>query len=78
MKINTKAQRADVLDPMAERVIQLISQYPRMEEGDPVELRATLKARGNPLAPPTCELDGIEDQTIPSSGGSMRIRFYKP
>jgi acetyl esterase len=63
---------------MAEKVALGASRMPPMEDGTPEEVRASRAQRGNPFAPPACELSDISDVHGKIPSGDIHIRVYKP
>ena len=76
--ISSVAQRASELHPMAAKVARASARRKPLCECTPEEARAMREALGNPFAPPTCEIQSSKDHCLPSSGGQLRIRSYRP
>ncbi|PCH63951.1 MAG: hypothetical protein COC19_00380 [SAR86 cluster bacterium] len=76
--ISTEAYSAPVLHPMAEKVARSSARLKPLEESTPIQARALRKAKGNPFAPPSCDLYKIEDRQIKTSQGLISLRIYTP
>ncbi len=76
--ISKTAQRADQPHEMARKVALGASRMRPMEDCTPEEARALRREKGNPFAPPSCELDDISDVQVKISSGELKIRLYKP
>jgi acetyl esterase len=63
---------------MAQKVALGASRLPPMEAGTPQEARAIRAQRGNPFAPPACELSDISNVYGKIPSGDIHIRVYKP
>lgn len=72
------AERAAALHPMAEKVASASARLKPLELCTPQEARAQRKEKGNPFAPPACDLAEIENLQISSSSGSLMGRIYRP
>jgi acetyl esterase len=75
---STNAQRSAQPHEMAQKVALGASRMRPMEDGTPDEARALRNLKGNPFAPPACELADISDVHAKISSGGLRIRVYKP
>ena len=77
--ISSVAKRADELHPMAAKVARASARQKPLSECTAVEARGMRESLGNPFAPPSCEMESIEDHWLPSSGGhQLRVRRYLP
>lgn len=76
--VSDVAQSAESLDPMAEKVARSAARLKPLEQCTPAEARAAREERGNPFAPAACELAEISDHIIPSRGGPLKCRCYRP
>jgi len=75
--ISEQAMSAEQLDPMAQKVANASARLPQMQDGSPEDARALRAERGNPFAPPACELESIENLEISNREGTMALRIYK-
>jgi acetyl esterase len=73
-----KAERTDKPHEMAQKVALGASRLRPMEEGTPEEARALRQERGNPFAPPACEMSEILNINGNIPSGDIHIRVYKP
>ena len=69
---------AEKINEIAKKVADSSARLPQIEDGTPEQARAFRAERGNPFAPKPCELDSIEDVSIPIRSGEVLIRIYKP
>ena len=76
--ISTVARRADALHPMAEKVAKAAGRLKPLEDSTVEEARALREERGNPFAPPGCDLASMSDLVIPSRAGKLSLRIYRP
>jgi len=76
--ISSIAKRADELHPMAAKVARASARQKPLCECTATEARAMRELLGNPFAPGVCEMESIKDHWLPSSGGQLRIRCYRP
>ncbi len=73
-----KAERAEKPHEMAQKVALGASRLRPMEESTPEEARALRQEKGNPFAPPACELSEILNINGSIPTGDIHIRVYKP
>ncbi|PCJ26255.1 MAG: hypothetical protein COA96_05800 [SAR86 cluster bacterium] len=76
--ISSEAQQAQALHPMAQKVAESAGRLKPLEQCEPEEARTLRRERGNPFAPPSCELASTSDHAIPTREGSLQIRRYQP
>lgn len=76
--ISSVAQRADELHPMAAKVARASARQKPLCELTATEARLMRESLGNPFAPPSCEMQSIEDHWLTSSSGELRVRCYRP
>ena len=72
------AERADKPHEMAQKVALGASRMRPMEDCTPDEARALREEKGNPFAPPPCELAEVTDIHGKIPSGDIHIRMYKP
>lgn len=73
-----KAQRAEALEAVAQKVADSAARLPQIEEGTPEQIRAFRKERGNPFAPAARKMRAVEDIMVPIGRGEVRVRHYIP
>ena len=76
--ISQEAECTEALHPMAQKVATAAARLKPLEDSTVEEARVLREERGNPFAPPACDLASIIDHEIPSRGGSIPVRLYKP
>jgi acetyl esterase len=72
------AKRAEALHPMAEKVANASARLKPLEQCTPQEARSQREEKGNPFAPPACDLAEIRDLKIGSSAAELMARMYSP
>jgi acetyl esterase/lipase len=73
-----KAERAEALEAVAQKVADSAARLPQIEEGTPEQIRAFRKERGNPFAPAARKMRAVEDIMVPIGRGEVRVRHYIP
>lgn len=63
---------------MALIIAQAAEKYKPLNECTPEEARAMRAERGNPFAPPACELAAMEPLSINLGSTRLRVRLYRP
>lgn len=72
------AERAEIPHEMAQKVALGASRMRPMEECTPLEARAIREEKGNPFAPPGCELASVTNIIGEIPSGDIHIRVYRP
>jgi len=75
---STDAIRADMLDPLAQKLADAAARLPQLEEGNVDAARAFREERGNPFAPVSCDLANISDHEICLAESAILGRVYTP
>jgi len=76
--LSNKAARADQPHPAALKIAVAAEKLNALKECTPNEARAIRTERGNPYAPPACELAAIEFLTIDIGAVALQARLYRP
>lgn len=74
----SRAERAESLEAIAQKVADSAARLPPIEEGSPEQIRAFRKERGNPFAPSAREMRAVEDILVPIGRGEVKVRHYIP
>lgn len=76
--ISDKAERAVQPHAMALLVAQAAEKFKPLSQCSPEEARRLRVERGNPFAPPACELAAVENISIDTGSATLRARLYRP
>ena len=76
--ISKNAERSEHPHPAALKLAQASARLKPLNECTPEEARAMRAERGNPFAPPACDLAAIENIIIECTDGSLAARVYRP